>query len=578
MKKINLTLRQRDGMFAILGALGHKVAVSSISVLSLLYPYMISICNDAKSSHDLDISHGFFMYPIYNIAYYCSIALGGFIDRPLGPTKTMSLGMLILILVGIGFYLSENIYLDYFLMFFLGLGIGFGDQVLPKNACYFFPDYKGTISTCIIAFLYLSSALFSYLAEQVYINPDGVDASKETGLYDIKIAEKLKDFAMFGSSIGSCMSLFAAIFTVKYNPEVHSIDLERPAIISDEEAQEAEGEEVEDEGTAEKKGAKKEEKKETNEGEETAGKKEQLLNKDDEDIEDKPQIKESEEEGKDGTEVVEQNKEKFPDNPEDMEGYLASALKSWRFWKMFVISICNTFVLTLGAVVYKPLGTAYGIKESDLQILVTGNLIITSIFTPISGFLSDKIKFKYIMLIISIGAVVFGVFIIWTRTFILYCIMVFLDFFLTGFAFAFPQHIMKVFGMKYMIELYGMIAVSVGLAYILSTLFAFIMQQVSESDSSSSGGEGEGDEEEDSSTLITALSVSFYLGAALAGVSVFLASFETDDKFVPKSYLVGKYVGETTDANKPKADLLPDEPKVEEHKPTDADEPQPETN
>ncbi len=154
--------------------------------------------------------------------------------------------------------------------------------------------------------------------------------------------------------------------------------------------------------------------------------------------------------------------------------------------------------------------------------------------------------------------------------------MIFLDYFLTGFAFAFPQHIMKVFGMKYFIELYGMIAVSVGLSYIVSTLFAYIMESIAyENSGTSEGGEESSSESEDSeNTLVTALSISFYVGAALAGVSVFLACFETDDKYVPKSYLVNKYMPENQDPNKPKVNLLPNQ----EPKPTDPDEPYVETN
>ena len=51
---------------------------------------------------------------------------------------------------------------------------------------------------------------------------------------------------------------------------------------------------------------------------------------------------------------------------------------------MFLISFCSVFVLTLGAVVYKPLGSAFEISEEGLQVMVTGNLVFTSGQIPIN--------------------------------------------------------------------------------------------------------------------------------------------------------------------------------------------------
>lgn len=545
-----LTRRQKDGISSLIGTLCHKFAVSALSVLSLLYPYYVSVCY--RTNHSLKVSDGFFMYPLYNIAYFCSIAIGGFIDRPLGPTRTMSLGMLILVLVGVGFFLSENIVVDYLLMFFCGLGIGFGDQVTPKNACYYFPDYKGFLATCLIAFQYLAGALFSYLGEQVFINPNKKSADKNTGIYhDDEITDNTQTFSIFCSAIACCFSLLACILIVQYNPAVHSIELERNQMIGEDEAEETE----KDENNPDE--PKEEKKAEEAKGEDVEEKKENLLNEDDNAEQD--EVAEGEEEAEADKGVL--------DNPENMEGYLGMVMKSWRFWRMFVISICGSFVLTLGAVVYKPLGSAYEISEGALQDLVTGNLVITSIFTPISGWLSDRYPFKYIMLTISIGATLFGICINFTREAISYTIMIYIDYFLTGFAYSFTQHIMKVFGMKYFIEIYGMIAVSLAVAYILSTTFAFIMEAVAAANAEESK---EGSESEDSS-LVIGLNISFFLGAALAGSSIFMSAFESDDKFIPVKYLTDKYFGQDDDPTKKNKDLLPEGPQVVE----EAQEPKP---
>lgn len=39
-----------------------------------------------------------------------------------------------------------------------------------------------------------------------------------------------------------------------------------------------------------------------------------------------------------------------------------------------------------------------------------------------------------------------------------------------------------------------------------------------------------------------ALGITFYLGAALSGISVFFSLFENDERFIPEQYLIDKYI------------------------------------
>lgn len=47
-----------------------------------------------------------------------------------------------------------------------------------------------------------------------------------------------------------------------------------------------------------------------------------------------------------------------------------------------------------------------------------------------------------------------------------------------------------------------------------------------------------------SGNIKMALGITFYLGAALSGISVFFSLFENDERFIPEKFLLEKYMPE----------------------------------
>lgn len=434
--------RRINGTLSIIGTILHKLGIASISVTSILYPYIVSYLQHFDES--LSITHGFFMYPIFNLAMYCSIFAGGIINAYIGSVKTVSLGLFILTVTGIGLYFAKNLILVYFWMFIFGLGIGVSDQVTPTNACMYFPDYRGTIVTFIYGLFELAAAGTSYLGEYIIINPDSAPAS-ETGIYPYDIAKNVLDFIMMGSVAGAVFTTIGMCLIIEYNEkDYYDPEEEKPKEIKDSDEKELEVSDM------------KEEEKE-NEGD---PKGENLV--DDSTNEGKSKGTGQEKVSLVYNEIANVEEETELSDPQDMDHYVFIVLKSWRFWRVFIISFTSIFVLTLGAVVYKVYGNLYGFSESQLQTMVTGTLLVTAIFTPIGGIISDKFPFKIILLLISIGAIVYGVFVNFATNYYIYSIIIYFGYFLAGFAQAYPQHNMKVFGMKHFIEIHGTWCVSAG--------------------------------------------------------------------------------------------------------------------
>lgn len=562
-KKTLLAKKKRlHGIIAFIATLFHQLSIGPLFIISEMHPYFISYLQ--KFNKSITISSGFLLYPVYNTSYYGSIFLGGFLEVLLTPTKSVVLSLFLALISGIGLYFCQNVAFLYFLFFLLGLSNGMASMVTVKNVILFFPEKKGIVAALFTSLYMLSEVLFSYLSEKVIINPKSDPADLTTGLYTIETAERVINYVVIAVISSTIFIVVYVMMNIQYDETEYACD--EDAIDKQEEEEDLDNEKNQKDNdndrnyiyrpsqfsTIDKKLI-ADPRRITTIKENQGFRLTEIQTPEKSDrysvVVKLVQVKRTKEEiqermsmavfenlnlrafdtinkKKDEDQSQSQKDEEKPlvekinrEEYENVEGYLTAALRSWRFWKIFINCFLSGFVITLGAVLYKPIGTAYGFQESDLQTIVIGKVLVCALATPIGGYLSDKCPFKVVLLIFTVGSCVFGVLIIFATNIWVYFLAIYLCYFCSGFMQSLPQHIMVVFGMKYFIQIFGIYCFSVVSSFLASSLTAYIFTSL------------------DSSNLKDIFKICFGIGAVLSVVSIILSFFENDDPYIPPNFL-----------------------------------------
>jgi hypothetical protein len=358
----------------------------------------------------------------------------------------------------LGIIFFKNLLAYQFMMGFYGFGIGIAEAVTVSNACAFLPHKKGLINGLANVFWTLSCSLFNFLG-QVIVNPDGLPHDDKTKMYSKEISENIITYSIFAIICLAILTTITVILSFPYKKEKYE------TLSEEEESKEKENNEEKEERKSD--------------------------------------------------EIVYEEENKKKESKKDDDITFVSYLKKWRFYTCFIlITFRNTnyFLLTSSFTV---IANHYDIVNEEKQkwistvsfILNFGLLFLVSLFV-------DKIKYRTIIIPSNIACFIHALtipFIIPNE--VLYIIY----FFIVGIfasidnAATFP-HIMKIFGLKYIVQIWGIFAMGAGLAsFGFSQLASYLLSYYSEQNE-----------------LETAIRIIFYLDAGLTLVALIMMFFENE--------------------------------------------------
>ena len=126
---------------SIIGSLFHQFTLFSLFAfgnISVSY-------GEKKYPNEKEIAF-FFLYPICVIYMCLACFLGGISLRKLGIHLSIILGCISICLCSFLLLITNNIYLDYLVIIFYGLGFGISMTSSISNACMYYPENRGLIS------------------------------------------------------------------------------------------------------------------------------------------------------------------------------------------------------------------------------------------------------------------------------------------------------------------------------------------------------------------------------------------------------------------------------------------------
>jgi MFS family permease len=137
------------------------------------------------------------LIPIIYFTYSLTSPIGGTIENKLGGRKSIVLSYFILCISFSLMYFSKNIYIDYIIMFFIGIGLSAGISITKKNACSFFLVHKSFISGVIYLIPGFLCFFLNIINEKHILNPLSQSPTIDNLYYDKKIFLNFQKLIIF---------------------------------------------------------------------------------------------------------------------------------------------------------------------------------------------------------------------------------------------------------------------------------------------------------------------------------------------------------------------------------------------
>jgi MFS family permease len=195
---------------------------------------------------------------------------------------------------------------------------------------------------------------------------------------------------------------------------------------------------------------------------------------------------------------------------------LKKALKSKKFFIQFYIFFTSNLYVSILENSLRPIAINVKIKTSTQQITTNIIVALTLILTPIFGVISDIIRFKITMNCINI-LVIFSSFIFYLVLYndYLFILWTTSNAFVNGAIYTFIyEHILKIFGIQYFVEISGVIGFGYCFASMLSSFLLYLNEIIFKNN------------------LILGYIIIYGINGIFHIISFFLVLFENEEQFI----------------------------------------------
>ena len=212
------------------------------------------------------------------------------------------------------------------------------------------------------------------------------------------------------------------------------------------------------------------------------------------------------------------NSKIFFKKDENYSKNLKSAIINKRIWQMIGISNLTLFVYNFSKNTFRVFGALASMNGAVMQYSFIFTMFISILVGPLWGYINDKYKYEIIIKILCVCLIIQSLFFsIFIKSNIIYIIFIIFGSIIgTGFISASSLHILRVYGIKYNIEIKGIINIFSSIFNILNSSISILISRFFHT----------GDE------LKFAYRFIYLGGFFICDIGAYLAFYEKDDKFI----------------------------------------------
>lgn len=423
-----------NGILSIIGAIIHGIGLMSMMVYMGFSTYMISYLRyfQKEDEKPLSLNYTYFLMPILNITIGIGIPFSGVLEFKLGTRLLILYSSLYLILCCIIQYFSKVVYLNFVAIFLFAVGFSLSVAVTSKNACMYFPQRRGLITGILSLVQSIFSAILNIIGEKIIINPKSIDPVR--GFYPYEAAKNVRKFYIFQICCVSITTIIGVSLIVGYKLR----GKRRPPPKKDEI---------------------------------NADTKEPLMP---EETEEKKSIENDE--NNDNNEKIKVNEKESIVNYSTTQ--VKSAAKSFRVWRLFLMNIFSSPLNDFIIIAWRPIAI-YKLMPTNIIQNVNSFTSLTQLFVrPLFGYLSDKLPYRVLRIILGIMNFIAGLLFYFSFGNVkLFVTLIIVNSIASNGIFSLNSpHYMKVFGMKHVIEISGIIGLAAVIMGPICSISAFFVE------------------------------------------------------------------------------------------------------
>lgn len=466
--------RLRYGIRNIVGLLFQKMEFSVLSSINYLAVYYAAYCSFKDKS--IKMENSITLSSILTFSQFSTIWFGGVLKEYIHMKIILIIGGAFLILGSIGIMFLETLIGYKFMMVVYGIGIGIQETISNANASAFIPEKKGLINGLANISWTLACSFFNFIGLHI-INPD----KKDVVFYDDinGISDNITKYTIITVFCFLGFTTVATILIYPYKKEDYEVKLELDSNqenIEDNDADNNKSEKLDDDNK--------------NNGEEKV----KIIKKIDDD----------------------NNNEQIIEIDEDNISFL-EYLKCVRLYTCLLMcsfkNIHNNLITSSFILFSNHYDT---VSVNTQQYISSSSFIVNLIVTAILSLFIDK--FKYRSIVIPSNILVFFhalTFQFVKKNQILFIIYFFLSgIFISIENLATFPHLLKVFGNRYIVVIFGIFCIGTGLCDLAMNAFVdHILSRYNE------------DQKDEYDKAVNGL---FYITASFTLISVILMSFESE--------------------------------------------------
>ena len=401
----------------------------------------------------IDMQYGNLIMPLLMLSQSLSGPFAGFIEKKIGLYLSLILSSLILEIDILLFINQTSVWFSFILIIFLGFSNGIGLPIPGRNLYFYYPKKRGLLGSLMTSCFILIGTSISVIGEKV-INPEKYTLQKDEKFFPLEISKNYIKFYKYILFINPFLLLLALLLIKKYDPKYED------ELVQEENINNTTSGEVNENKNQNKK----------------------ILQKD----------------------------ENYIKN-------IKTAIINKRLLRLIGITILTPFVMGFSRNTFRVYGALASFNGGVMQYsqLFTGfsNLFVG----PIWGYINDKYKYEIIIKILCGGCMLQAIlFTLFIKSNTIYLICIFFGSVIgSGFMSASNLHILRVYGIKYSLEIGGVIGIFGGIFNILNALLSFIISKYFHT----------GEE------LQFAYRFIYLAGIIICGIGFFLTFYENDEKF-----------------------------------------------
>ena len=440
----------KDGIKTLIGTEIRRFTFGSLMTLQSLNPYIISYLRHCQEEKTLTLQYGYF----FTLVHLLTLTVFGIftpaIQKKVGLRFIILFGGIFDILFCLILYFSKNYYIYLFAQFINALAGSFGG-LIGRNLMGYFFAIRGKLNGGLSVVASLVSSGYNILAEKYFVNPFSDEADVDSSFYTFDVSSNflsLIKFIIIDLIIGTALAL---LLIVPHDKKIHGKGLF-----------------FKDNDFKKIKRRKKD------------------IDKDDIDnaFKDNAALfpsKNNDDDNNDENKIINDNEDKESENENENKKkkgitllLIKKALRSKRILRLFLMGVFSTPLMSFLMNMWRPIAIRKGIPTIYQQNLNSIRPYVACASTLIFSWLSDSVPFKYLYSTLSFINTFVGIFFYFTlNSPILFMSILLLNAIASSGRMAITSpHYMKVFGLKYFIQLGGVIGLH---RVIMSPLIYFFM-------------------------------------------------------------------------------------------------------